>query len=216
MLTHFLFDFDGTLIDSSPSILASFATALARLEITPVVALDQSLIGPPLRTTLRRLTGIEDADRIESVVDAFKQDYDTDGYRQTLAYPGIDEALRALHAGGNRLWIVTNKRIVPTRKILAHLGWDRLFEGVFALDSFSPSEPNKRVLVARVLHENGISVTAAMMVGDTLEDAEAARENGIEFRGAAWGYGALDARNTDGNLQLLSQASQLKTLVKPH
>ncbi|MFM8518170.1 MAG: HAD family hydrolase, partial [Nevskiaceae bacterium] len=43
-----LFDFDGTLIDSAPSILASYAAALEQTGLKSVVPLTPSLIGPPL------------------------------------------------------------------------------------------------------------------------------------------------------------------------
>ena len=48
-----LFDLDGTLIDSSPGILASFGRVLAAHGLEPLVPLDASLIGPPLAETLR-------------------------------------------------------------------------------------------------------------------------------------------------------------------
>ena len=58
--THILFDLDGTLIDSAPAILASFRNAFAEAGITPVVAIDESIIGPPLLETLQILSGSHD------------------------------------------------------------------------------------------------------------------------------------------------------------
>ena len=63
MIRDILFDLDGTLIDSSPGILASFARVLAARGLAPVVALDPSIIGPPLADTLRRISGIGDEAR---------------------------------------------------------------------------------------------------------------------------------------------------------
>ena len=55
-----LFDLDGTLIDSSPGILASFERVLAAHGMRAAVPLEASLIGPPLAVTLRQVSGIED------------------------------------------------------------------------------------------------------------------------------------------------------------
>ncbi|MDP2795496.1 MAG: HAD hydrolase-like protein [Sulfurisoma sp.] len=94
MPIHLLFDLDDTPIDSAPSMLASMSAALMKCGITPIIPLDKSLIGPPLRDTLQRVTGIDNAERIESLVNAFKTHYDTDGYRETMVYPGIGAALK--------------------------------------------------------------------------------------------------------------------------
>ena len=55
MIRDILFDLDGTLIDSSPGILASFARVLAARGLAPVVALDPSIIGPALGDAVRKL-----------------------------------------------------------------------------------------------------------------------------------------------------------------
>lgn len=59
--SHILFDLDGTLIDSAPAILASFRDAFARAGLTPVIPIDDSIIGPPLTETLQLLAGSKDA-----------------------------------------------------------------------------------------------------------------------------------------------------------
>ena len=82
-----LFDLDGTLIDSSPGILASFGRILAAAGLPPAVPLAASLIGPPLAVTLQQVSGIADEVRLTRLVEAFKQDYDTAGYLATEMFP---------------------------------------------------------------------------------------------------------------------------------
>jgi phosphoglycolate phosphatase len=207
----FLFDLDGTLIDSSPSILGTFAAILKQAAISPRVALDSGLIGPPLRATLARITGIEDPTRIEQLADAFKATYDTTGYRETIPYTGVDNALRELNAREAQLWIVTNKRIAPTMRIMDMLRWTDLFSGIFALDAFDPPEGSKRDMVARVIRERNIDPGTAVMIGDTAEDAAAAQANGLRFVGASWGYGHLGAPH-----DLLAQPEQIARLLSTH
>lgn len=192
MPKHLLFDFDGTLIDSAGGILASFAAVLARYGRQPAVALERSLIGPPLRETLRTVSGCTDDAELDRLVAAFKDDYDASGYLKTQAYPGVAAALAQLHASGAALFIVTNKRLVPTTRILAHFGWERLFQGVFALDGTVPPAANKAALLAQVIAQRKIDAARATMVGDTPEDHAAAARNGLRFAAAQWGYGRFD------------------------
>ena len=186
---NILFDLDGTLVDSAPSILAGFGTVLQRHGITPQMPLDSSLIGPPLLPTLARISGLSEPDTLENMAATFKAWYDTEGYTRTAVYPGIDDALRAL-TGRATLHIVTNKRIRPTRRILEHLGWASLFQGVYAQDAFDPPLPSKAAVIGQAVALHGIPTDNAIYVGDRAEDGEAATANRLPFAWASWGYGA--------------------------
>lgn len=188
MPTDILFDLDGTLIDSSPGILASFGRVLAAHGLRAAVPLEASLIGPPLAVTLRRISGIGDEALLGRLVEAFKRDYDTVGYRDTLAFDGVADGLARLAATGCRLHIVTNKRLAPTRKILAALGLADYFAGVHSRDE--TMAPSKSAVTRRVIAHYAIDPARACFVGDSAEDAAAARENGLVFIHAAYGYGA--------------------------
>ncbi len=188
---HVLFDLDGTLIDSAPAILASYRQAFAAAGVTPVVPVDAAIVGPPLTETLQLLSGSRDPALIARLAERFKESYDTAGYRQTAAYPGVDELLAQLAASGRLLAIATNKRLHPTRLILDHLGWSRHFDAVYALDMFEPRLPDKAAMIARLLADKGIAVDAAVYVGDRSEDGESADANHLPFLAATWGYGSL-------------------------
>lgn len=188
-LPPIIFDLDGTLVDSAPSILAGFKAVVERHGAVPRVPLDSRLIGPPLLPTLQRISGEDDAAALDAMATTFKHWYDHEGYTQTEVYPGVDAALRALAARA-ALYIVTNKRIRPTRQILTHLGWTPLFVGVYAQDAFEPALPSKAAVIARALVLHDIAPATALYIGDRAEDGEAATANGVPFAWAQWGYGA--------------------------
>ncbi|NBU59974.1 MAG: HAD family hydrolase [Betaproteobacteria bacterium] len=173
---------------ATPFILAGFAAVLQQHGITPLVPLDSRLIGPPLLPTLARISGVSAPDVLDTLAATFKAWYDTEGYTHTVVYPGIDAALHAL-ADRAALYIVTNKRIHPTRQILDHLGWAPLFTGVYAQDAFAPPLPSKAAVIGQVLSIHGIDPTSALYIGDRAEDGEAATANGLRFAWATWGYG---------------------------
>ena len=209
-----LFDFDGTLIDSAPGILASFEAALRATGRAPAVPLAPSLIGPPLAKTVATLIGHDDPAAVQPVVDAFRADYDTVGYRATKVYEGVVAMLDGLAEAGIALHIVTNKRIAPTRRILEHLGWTARFTGIYALDALEPAAPHKPALVAEVLRRERLAAARCWMVGDSAEDRRSAETNGLRFFAAAWGYGAAIAGDaaSDAPAALRSPADLLGAL----
>lgn len=205
---HVLFDLDGTLVDSSPGILTSFGRTLARHGVTPAVPLDRGLIGPPLAITLARISGLA-GEAVASMMDTFKADYDTVGYLDTTPYTGVGATLAALRRLGLTLFVATNKRLIPTRKILAHLGWRQYFAGVYSLDAMQPPLPDKCAMVGEILRREAIDADRAAFVGDSAEDARAAAANGISFYAATWGYGGLAEAELHPDWKRLSGLAEL-------
>ena len=183
-----LFDLDGTLIDSSKSILTCFSSALSDEEIVPAVPLTDAIIGPPLMETLALLAGTRDNELLDRLADRFKRHYDTEGFKETIAFDGIAEMLACLTASGIRLHIATNKRLFPTLRILEHLNWMKYFGEVFALDRWKPSAINKTKMLKRALDELDLRQQSPLYVGDRQEDADAAGANNLPFALAQWGY----------------------------
>ncbi len=195
-INSLIFDLDGTLIDSSASILAGFAAALDDLKIAPKLPLTATVIGPPLRETLANLTGSSDAGLLDSLTSSFKNYYDTEGYKATTVFSGVDEMLKQMHAAGAALHIATNKRLLPTHLILKHLGWGDLFASVYALDARSPAFASKAAMIAGLMQDQGIAHLSAAYVGDRPEDGLAADANGLPFYAADWGYSTFPAKDT--------------------
>jgi phosphoglycolate phosphatase len=186
--THIIFDLDGTLIDSSASILGSFAQAFKTLNVTPLRPLTPELIGPPLMQTLSVLSGSNDSQLLQALAQAFKQDYDSQGYKQTIVFAGISDFLQSLNTAGKQLYIATNKRLKPTQLIMQHLGWSAYFKGIYALDYFQPSAANKQEMIAGVLQIHELPLPQTLYVGDRFEDGTSAEGNALDFAMVTWGY----------------------------
>jgi phosphoglycolate phosphatase len=203
-LRHVLFDFDGTLIDSSAAILDTLATVLAEKGLNPQHPLARDLIGPPLRVTLEKLTGSTDAALLEELMQLFRQRYDSIGVAVTQAYPGSDQLVQCLKAAGLVLHLATNKRERPTLRLLERFGWLGLFDSIFCLDSRQPPFPNKAQMLTTLLSEKQIDANQAVYIGDTHHDEEASAQAGLSFLGVGWGYGV-------GEQQMSAQASVFTT-----
>ena len=213
--THVLFDFDGTLVDSAPAILTTFAQVLQGHGLQACCSIDDSLIGPPLRQTLQTLCGSSDAQLLDTLASSFRDIYDGPACLATPAYPGWDDALAALRALGLQLLIATNKRLLPTQRIIQARGWSEHFKVVYASDSCPGGFPNKAAMIAALLEEHGIDAQGAIYLGDTEADASAATANAVEFWAVDWGYGEFAGQypTFDRPAAVVSCLSQMSLLV---
>ena len=189
-----LFDLDGTLIDSAPTILNALEKTLKVKGVSPCRALSNDLIGPPLRDIVNQLVGLQNPDLINELIDEFKHQYDGTYCMQALLYPGVRDVLAELVDRCVRLFVVTNKRALPTMKILKANCLLDYFDGVYSPDSLSPSADAKSKLIRHVVELNNIEIYNTGYVGDKDEDFLAASVNKLEFFYAKWGYGGVHSQ----------------------
>lgn len=125
----------------------------------------------------------------ERIVEDFTAHYDSRGCLQALPFRGVEETLSTLASRGARLFVLTNKRWLPTDKMLRHLSWATFFTGVQTLDLEAPALPSKAAAAEVLCARFGIEPAAALLVGDTGEDHAVALARGFHFVHAAYGYG---------------------------
>ena len=181
-----IFDLDGTLIDSAPGIVSSCEYAFEACNLVPINPIDSSIVGPPLRETMIRLLGRDDDEQVIELVGKFKDHYDTEGLKFTVAFPQVEELLSFLYLNKYLLYIVTNKRQKPTQAILEHLNWTGFFRDVYSIDTFGAMIGNKPELLNKLICDAGLDRRDSVYIGDRTEDAEAARENNVGFVLACW------------------------------
>jgi len=184
-IENFIFDLDGTLVDSLPGIEDSVRFAVAR----PIPPL-RPLIGPPIRSILRSLEpGATEGD-LDRLTESFRGAYDSTGWRNTILQPGAAEVLAELHDQGRRAFLATNKPAAVTTKILGMLEIGQYFAGVFTRDSRTPGLASKTEMLQALLDYHSLDPASCMMVGDTVEDYLSAAEAGMDAVIVANGYGA--------------------------
>ena len=190
-MKNIIFDLDGTLIDSAPSIFRCLNQALDEHKIDVSRNFDNSLIGPPLNTVLERILGTKSTLAISPVLNSFKSFYDEEGFKLSSPYDGVVDLIDSLIDIGHNLFIATNKRIAPTRSIISYLGWNKYFCAVYGVDSISSANGNssKSYLIGDLLIDQKIESFNSIYVGDRLEDQEAAEKNRLNTVTACWGYG---------------------------
>lgn len=189
-----LFDLDGTLLDSLPGIRHSAEAAFTQCGLALGQTELRSLIGPPIRIILERMAAGEvsesDLDRLER---AFRVSYDGDGWKMTPHYPRAVETLRTLREQGRRLFVVSNKPRHISVRILEQEGTLGFFEEVVTRDSRQPPYSGKLEMIRDLQGRHSLHASDCLMVGDTMEDAEAASASGILFCLMTHGYGDVPA-----------------------
>lgn len=190
-------DLDGTLIDSFPGISASLHQTCAQVGIAPLVPIDRTLIGPPLRALLKTVAGSVDEATLERLQQGFVSAYD--GGLCCLAEPfcGVEDMLQAVRRKGHLLAVATNKRLFPTRQILRHLEWTGLFDAVETTDSRLGHPRNKAQILRDIRLDFSSRVAAMSYLGDTDADVEAAHEVDMPCILGTWGYGAVPEQHAD-------------------
>lgn len=184
-----VFDLDGTLIDSARDIHAAANAALAAEGLEPIsFEQSRSFVGNGARVFVERLEraacGSNQPERTERMRASFGAEYKR-AHEFTQIYPGVEAALAELKAAGWRIGLCTNKPGEPTRAVLAHLGWDGLFETVFAGDSLTRMKPEPEPLFA-ALEELGEG--PCVYVGDSEVDAATAQNAEVPFALFTEGY----------------------------
>lgn len=185
----FLFDLDGTLIDSAPGIEASFYIAYLKVYNTSCPKNITTFIGPPIDQVLTAVNGETNLEITNQFVDSFKQDYDTEGYKKSKLYDDVELVLEFLLKKKFNVFIATNKREKPTKLILDYLSISKYFNEIYCPDMEGFKFKNKTELVAHILKNNPLELSETIMIGDTIHDGLAAEENKLDFALVEYGYG---------------------------
>ena len=194
---NLFFDLDGTLLDSLPGIGHSVSAAFAACGLEMGKTELRMLIGPPIRTILANISAVTlDDAQLDRLVTAFRESYDSEGWKLTPHYPDASNTLHALHEQGRRLFVVSNKPRHISEKILAEEGTRDFFAEIVTRDTREPSYRDKQEMLEYLVQKWDLDAEDCLMVGDTMEDARSAADVGIKFCLMTHGYGG-DFAETD-------------------
>ena len=181
-----IFDFDGTLVDSEITIYKCFQTITNYLAPERVDYARNVLIGPPLRDTASEILGPNHQGQLDEFVKLFIEMHDEHAIKNTQPYSDVIETLKKLSSKGISMAIATNKRYVPTIKLINHFDWQEYFTSIECSDGQSQIR-NKDQMIQEILKNNNFK--KAFFVGDTVNDGLSANLNQLPFILARYGYG---------------------------
>ncbi len=181
----YLFDVDGTLLDSAADICGAIDAVLAA---TPAAGTSESLlrryIGRHLIDLFQDLLPQYTAEQYDAMIRDYRAIYAARGHSRTRRYGGVAEMLGAL---GGRKSTATTKGTPTTRLVLEQFGLLEHFDHVQGTDGF-PSKPAPDVIL-KSLELFGASPGDCLFVGDSATDMEAGRRAGVRLCAVRYGYG---------------------------
>jgi phosphoglycolate phosphatase len=205
-----LFDLDGTLIDSAPDIAAAANELLARDGLGPLsVAEVRAMVGNGVRKLVERAYAACAAPLAEAALEeryaGMMEIYAGHLTNLTTLMPGAAEALAALHGGGAKIAVVTNKPEAFSWAILVHYGLAPFVDGVVGGDTGPARKPAPDMLL-HALAQFGLAPGDALMVGDGPADIDAARAAAVRSVAVFGGYTsvAYDALGADISIESLA------------
>jgi len=179
----YVFDVDGTLVDSAADICGAIQDVLAaRHRIDVEDAFLRRYIGRHLIDLFQDLGYTPD--QIEELVVHYRQVYPARNHRQTNPYAGIVDLLARLPGKKST---ATTKGTPTTRLVLEMKGLLSYFDHVQGTDGF-PAKPAPDVIF-RSLEGLGVRAEECLFVGDSPADMEAGRRAGVKTCAVLWGYG---------------------------
>lgn len=209
-----LLDLDGTLLDTAPDLAAAINATLAGQGIDPLPEhvvrdfigrgiphlVERSLVaaGPPLP-----------CERLEPALISFGGHFARLNGRASRPFPGVIEALERLRAAKLRLACVTNKASAFTTPLLEKTGLATYFDAVSTSDQVGSRKPDPG-LILYACRALGVAPHEAAMIGDSANDAEAARAAGCPVLLVSYGYSeGRDVRSldSDGVVATLGEAA---------
>lgn len=214
-LQAFIFDLDGTLIDS----LRDLATAVNRMLAASgfperPLNLFPLYIGDGMRKLVERALPPEAADQatIDRCVAGYLEQYALCWHDQTTVYPGMTETLDLLRKNHRRLAVLSNKPDAFTRLCCDHFFQAGTFEAAFGQRDGIPRKPDPTAAF-EIAEKIGVPPSRCAYVGDSGVDMQLAKAAGMLGIGVLWGFRPADELMANGADHLISYPSELEQFL---
>lgn len=180
-----IFDFDGTLADTFAWFKAAVPGMIARHRLNPVSEAEmEALRGAHGREVMARF-GVRWW-QLPVIAADMRLRMAKDAHTVSL-FPGVTEALDALHAKGVKMAVVSSNAEGVVRAVLA----DR--QALIAKYACGAGVFGKHAHFRRVLAQTRLAPADVIAIGDELRDLDAARQVGLAFGAVSWGYTKAEA-----------------------
>ena len=209
-------DLDGTMVETSGDFEAALGLALADLGQPPVSrAFILRTIGKGSEHLIAQV--LREVGAPASLYDQawarYQHHYLAINGRHSALYPGVMEGLKALSQAGLRMACLTNKPTAFARPLLAQKGIGGYFEHAFGGDAFARKKPDPLPLL-ETCKALGTAPQRTLMVGDSSNDAAAARAAGCLVVLVSYGYNHGQPVSAAGADAVIDRLDQLPALLR--
>lgn len=212
-----ILDLDGTMLHTAQDLHAAINRMRHDLSLS---ALSQetvsSFVGKGAEHLVRSSLSIDQPEdhvmaRFSAAMQLFNLHYQDVNGEYASTYPGVHEGLQAMQERGLRMACVTNKPMEFTIPLLYKTGLRDYFEVVYGGDSFSRKKPDPMQML-QVCADFALEPFEIVAIGDSVNDAQAARAAGCRVLMVPYGYNhghAIQDVDSDGIVSSLLDAARL-------
>ena len=211
-----LWDFDGTLANTSGDVWGSLRYAAGRRGGSFVGGFDErdENLALPMDVIYASLCPPPDPAALPSFEEDVRVHYRSiSAHPETDLYPGMRELLEELRTRGVHSRIVTNKPQGALLRILDLKGWRGLFDGWVCADSDDGVELSKAQMAARAMNAESASPDECVMVGDSWGDVVGAHATGVHSVAVTYGDGDVDRLLCEEPDQVAENVEQLREIL---
>ena len=214
MLAAALFDFDGTLVDTTEMIFQGMRHATTSVLGRDDLTREQLLanVGQPLPRQME----LFDAEKAELLLEAYRAHHEEHHDALIGEFPGVAEALSRLRAAGVRIVVVTSKRRRSVEMALEKFpGLDLVVDRFVTMEDTEEHKPHPEPLLKGLELMGGIPKEEAVYVGDSPFDVQAAKAAGLTSVAVSWGAFSEDTlREADPDYLVPDIDSVVDVLLK--
>jgi phosphoglycolate phosphatase len=212
-----IIDLDGTMIDTAPDFHCAVNRMRAELALAPLdIELIKNFVGKGSENLIRRVLAVDytndEVERhVEAALAAYQRHYLAINGDYVTLYDEVHEGLAQLRHQQIRLACVTNKPIAFALPLLEKTGLRDYFELVYGGDSLPTKKPEPGPLL-QVCADFAITPAQVVAIGDSSNDARAARAAGCHVLSVPYGYNhgePVQSIDSDGIVQTLLEAARL-------
>lgn len=211
MYSTYIFDLDGTLLDTLGDLAASVNYALRTCNMQEHSVDDvRSFVGNGVRLLMERAVpdGASNP-RFDEAFSIFRQHYMVHSLDTTRPYDGIPEMLAALKAKGCHTAVVSNKFYAATRELCRHFFADTIDVAIGEHEAEGIRKKPAPDTVFEALRQLGMGKDNAVYVGDSDVDIQTAKNSGLPCISVLWGFRNRDFLQKNGAKTFISAPSEL-------
>jgi len=206
----YIFDLDGTLLDTLQDLAASVNYAL-RQHGMPEHSIDdvRQFVGNGVRKLMER--AVPDGAQnplFDATFATFRQHYMQHSLDTTQPYAGIPEALQELRQRGCHLAVVSNKMMAATQELVRHF-FPEIEVAIGEHEAEGIRKKPAPDTVIEALRQLGVDTKNAVYIGDSDVDIETAYHSGLPCISVLWGFRDRDFLLSHGATTLISRPDEL-------
>jgi phosphoglycolate phosphatase len=201
-----IFDFDGTLADTSQVFVEAFDKAAPAVGAVPYKRNEAAMLKQLDAYDVLQYHGVQ-PDRVPRFIELMRLEMSS-RISGIQLFPNVLSVLSELVSGGHTLAVVTSN---SRETVTAVIGEE--FDKLFSTTCFNTPIAGKEEALKKLAFESKVAPSAAYYVGDELRDFRAASAAGINFIGVSWGFNTAHSLRRAGCPTIIDHLSELPALL---